>query len=241
MAVLVDDDGSDNRIEADRASIRGDVDVELRGRRNLILIGDGLQTDHSLRIRVHGDDNVVTLGEGIYFLGARETFVQRSRIVVFGNRNRVAMGRGCSGSFGMRINADDAEVTLGEHCTAIMARIQVLEQASIALGDDCMLSADVVFQVSDGHPIFDRATGARINPAQDIRIGDHVWLGVGVRILKGADVGSGSVIGAESVVTQSITANCIAAGVPARVVRENIEWRRNERQFCASAKGTLDR
>lgn len=52
-----------------------------------------------------------------------------------------------------------------------------------------------------------------------IVIGDDVWLGYGVILLDGAEVGDGAVIGAGSVVTGRVPANAIAAGVPARVLR----------------------
>jgi maltose O-acetyltransferase len=47
-----------------------------------------------------------------------------------------------------------------------------------------------------------------------------VWIGMGSLVLKGASVGDNSIIGAGSVVVGHIPANVIAAGVPARVVRQ---------------------
>ena len=52
-----------------------------------------------------------------------------------------------------------------------------------------------------------------------ILVGDDVWLGYGVILLDGAEIGDGAAIGAGSVVTGRIPANAIAAGVPARVLR----------------------
>jgi len=50
-------------------------------------------------------------------------------------------------------------------------------------------------------------------------IEDNVWLGRGAAVMPGVTIGSGSVIGANSVVTKDIPKNSFAAGVPARVVR----------------------
>jgi maltose O-acetyltransferase len=57
-----------------------------------------------------------------------------------------------------------------------------------------------------------------------VRIGNNVWIGTGVIIL-GANIGDGSIIGAGSVVTSEVPAKVVAAGNPARVVREDASWR----------------
>jgi acetyltransferase-like isoleucine patch superfamily enzyme len=52
------------------------------------------------------------------------------------------------------------------------------------------------------------------------RIGDWVWIGANVVILKGVVIGERTIVGAGSVVTKSLPADVIAAGVPARVIRQ---------------------
>ncbi|MGH2952821.1 MAG: acyltransferase [Solirubrobacterales bacterium] len=59
-----------------------------------------------------------------------------------------------------------------------------------------------------------------------VRIGDNVWFGVNCVVTGGVEIGDRAVIGANSVVTQSIPPNAIAAGAPAKVLRE-IEFRRS--------------
>ena len=56
-----------------------------------------------------------------------------------------------------------------------------------------------------------------------IIIGENVWIGMNVRICKGVTIGDNSIIGANSVVTKNIPANCIAVGIPAKVVKTEID------------------
>jgi galactoside O-acetyltransferase len=53
-----------------------------------------------------------------------------------------------------------------------------------------------------------------------VRIGDKVWIGFGASILKGVNVGEGSVVGAKAVVTRDVPPYTVVAGNPARVVRQ---------------------
>ena len=53
-----------------------------------------------------------------------------------------------------------------------------------------------------------------------VYIGENVWIGRNVCVMPGVTIGDGVVIGANSVVTHDIPAKCIAAGVPARIIKE---------------------
>ena len=53
-----------------------------------------------------------------------------------------------------------------------------------------------------------------------VRIGDKAWLGLRVIILKGVEIGEGAVVAAGSVVTKDVPSWTIAAGNPAKVIRE---------------------
>ena len=58
-------------------------------------------------------------------------------------------------------------------------------------------------------------------------LGDHVWIGCHVHLLHGADVGTGAVIGMDSLVLGKVPPCSVAAGKPARVIRTDTTWSRS--------------
>lgn len=111
-------------------------------------------------------------------------------------------------------------------------RIVLNPNTTLLIGNDCMFSWDVNMRSNDGHSIFDIASNKNINSSNNISrdrkivIGDHVWVGERAEILYNTQIGDGSVIGAMSLVKSRIPNNCIAAGIPARVIRKDIAWSR---------------
>lgn len=98
------------------------------------------------------------------------------------------------------------------------------EAFDISIGGRCLIAGETMLSVSDMHSILSIETGERLNPGGSIVLEEHVWLGAGCRVLKGVRIGTGSVIGIGAIVTTDIPANCVAAGVPARVVRSGVTW-----------------
>lgn len=91
----------------------------------------------------------------------------------------------------------------------------------ITIGDGTIISEDVTIRDSDNHEIIGNATPK----SAPIVIGDHVWIGMNATILKGVTIGNGSVIAANALVNKDIPDNCLAAGVPAKIIKANIEWK----------------
>lgn len=93
----------------------------------------------------------------------------------------------------------------------------------ITIGDDVAIARGVCIYDSDHHRLLH--CGEEKNLSAPVIIGNHVWIGVGAIILKGVRIGDGAVIAAGAVVTRDIPAGSLAAGNPARVIRENVEWK----------------
>ena len=90
------------------------------------------------------------------------------------------------------------------------------DQGGVTIGDGCLIGHQVVFATLD-HMLdpSDRASMV----AHPITVGRNVWIGSHATILSGVTIGDNSVIAAGAVVTTSVPANCVAAGVPARIIK----------------------
>lgn len=96
--------------------------------------------------------------------------------------------------------------------------LMALDVASITIGDDVQIGPNVQL-LTPTHPVEADLRLAKWEAARPITIGANVWLGGGVIVLAGVDIGENTVVGAGSVVTRSLPANVVAVGTPARVTR----------------------
>lgn len=119
------------------------------------------------------------------------------------------------------------EIRIGSGTTIEEANLAVAENSTkLIIGKDCMFSRGINIVTTDSHSIISLETRERTNPAKDVIIGNHVWLGNGVSINKGVTIGFDAIVAGHSIVTKSISSNCIAAGVPAKVVKTGVTWNR---------------
>lgn len=86
---------------------------------------------------------------------------------------------------------------------------------SITIKDNVQCGANTLITDGDWH-----MDDPRVGPPKDIIINNNVWLGYGVIVLKGIEIGENSIIGAGSIVASNIPANVIAAGNPCKVIKE---------------------
>lgn len=107
----------------------------------------------------------------------------------------------------------NAYVEIGDGCgfsgTVIGAGLH------IKLGKNVRCGANTLITDTDWHTD-DNRTGKD----KEIIIEDNVWLGYGVKVLKGVHIGKNTLVGANSVVTKDIPANVIAVGNPCRVIKQ---------------------
>jgi acetyltransferase-like isoleucine patch superfamily enzyme len=119
--------------------------------------------------------------------------------------------------------AAGANLSLGgkknANASGITCNLRIMIENSLTIGSDCIIAWDVFISDSNWHEI----TG--VKRSEPVCIGDHVWISHGVSILKGVLIPNGCIVGAKSLVTGIFkTKNTLIAGVPAKIIRNDVEW-----------------
>jgi acetyltransferase-like isoleucine patch superfamily enzyme len=97
----------------------------------------------------------------------------------------------------------------------------IVAAGQVQIGNSVLVGANAIIADTDFHPLSPaaRQESGQFGAIRPIVIEDNVFIGANAIVLKGVRVGTGSVIGAGSVVSSDIPANVIAAGNPARPLR----------------------
>lgn len=148
-------------------------------------------------------------------------------ITISGSNNTIYIDNRCvCNHASFWIEDDGNSIRLGEH-TALCGEIQLaaIEGTEIEIGKDCLFSSKIDIRTGDSHSLIQQGTRNRLNYSASIKIGDHVWIGTGVTVLKGTAIANNCMVGAASLLCKQYSnPNCVIAGVPAKEVKGNIDW-----------------
>lgn len=177
---------------------------------------------YKIKKHVKGEDNKLRIGKNVFLNNPTIRVIGNHNCIVFDDN--VTIGPKCS----FWCEGDNIEIHIGKGTSfTTVCHINAQENNSkIIIGEDCMFSNNIIVRTSDSHPIYDIKTGMRINPAKNIIIGRHVWIAPQTIIMKGVTIGEESIVGSRTIVTKDIPSHCLAVGTPAKVVKENILWTR---------------
>lgn len=192
----------------------------------------------------HDDGNALYLADGAFLpdktIELLTTYPVRDVLIAIGSPMRwlhslsvggddatVFIDQDCSMTAGDLYCGGGSRIVLHGPVTATRSAIvDARNGGSVVADPDQLWAANVYIATDDMHRLEDRTTGERLNPyGAHIRLGRHVWLGRDAVITGHSDVGEGAVVGQGSLVRgQKVPAHTAVAGVPARVVREDIAW-----------------
>lgn len=152
----------------------------------------------------------VTLGDSISVVGPGERILLSDDVVV---------ERHCRFSISQAPDAANASISVGPR-TLIGEGTHITAHGQLKIGSDVLIAArcyitEARHGTARGKPI--REQSQTFAP---ISVEDDVWIGTGAVITPGVTVGTGSIVGANAVVTHDVPPYTIVGGVPARVIAE---------------------
>jgi len=167
----------------------------------------------------------VKVGGNLYIRGLPHIISRTRGKVVIGDNckifssqysNPVGINHGCV----IRTLLPDASISIGHDVG--LSGATILARKNIIIGNHVLFGGNCTILDSDHHPL---GPEERLNnhskeiQSKSVVIGDNVWLGLNVIVLKGVTIGKNSVIAAGSVVVKDIPENVLAAGNPAKMIK----------------------
>lgn len=173
-----------------------------------------------IMLNLEGSGNVLIMGNKAR-LGA-------IRLDVMGKNNTIIIEDSVSYKRGhLRVVGDNQTFRIGKGTTIEKCYFLCTEDCNITVGENCMFSYEIVIRTTDAHSVLDLETRERINKAESISIGNHVWLGAEVMITKGVSLPDDCIVGARSICNRSVDEpHTVIAGIPAKIVKRGVTWDR---------------
>ena len=183
----------------------------------------------ALRIKLYPRINRMILkSHGVVFgkniqIPSKVLWLIRGARITIGDNFYLSSGNGVN-PIASNLQADvyvepGATLTIGNNVGMSSTRLWIHESAKI--GNNVKIGGCVLITDTDAHPMdyMARRSSNEGTKSAPVVIEDDVWVGAHCIILKGVTIGARSIIGAGSVVTKSIPADCVAAGNPCRVIK----------------------
>lgn len=164
--------------------------------------------------RIYGTPIVQRFAGSTITIGARTVLCSDSKYTALGVAKPVIL----------RTLSPAAQISIGDD-TGLSGTV-ICSVIGVTIGQRCLIGADVTIVDTNFHPIDGDVTQRRFasippgQPTDAVFIGNDVFIGAGVLVLPGVKIGDGAVIGARSVVTSNVPSRTVAAGIPAKVLRE---------------------
>jgi maltose O-acetyltransferase len=124
-----------------------------------------------------------------------------------------------NGEILIQARTPEAEIRIGSR-NVFNNNCAIYSNRSVTIGNECLIGDSVLIYDSDFHNLQPEIRRAPDFVSAPVVVGNNVWVGTRAIILKGVTIGDDAVIGAMSVVTNPVPSRCVAAGNPARVIRE---------------------
>ncbi len=170
------------------------------------------------------DSYVEFVGENNVLLFEADVILNKCSFTFKGNNSLVFI---CGSVEPISLNIQiytDSTVYVGDNLATNGAMSIIASEAChVFLGNECLISKSCSIRTGDAHRVYDITTGMRVNEGKSVFLGDHVWLGWGVNVLKGSRLYSGTFAGIGAVLTgKEYFSNTAYGGNPAKPIKRNV-------------------
>lgn len=209
--------------------------ISTNGYCNNITIGKNTFIHNSIKLK--GNEHILKIGNNCQFKPL-DCILETNSTLIIGDNVKIN---------GLHIYINSySSVYIGDFTTLETGRLRTGRNQEIIIGKDCMFSWDIVFLAHDGHLIW-TTDGECINNTlgqkrTSIILGNHIWVGGETAILPNTKIGDGSICGYRSLVKGNYPNNCIICGSPAKIIKKDIVWSRQNfsadenKDFCKIPK-----
>ncbi len=179
--------------------------------------------------KIVGDNNVIDISS------LKTKSPKKININIKGNNNKIIIKNLETGNIcidiGNYTGVNNSEVEIGDNFGCVRMKILAFQHNTpIKIGKNCMFSSGVTIRSGElPHVIYDLNTRENLDKTEGVFIGNHVWIGENVFVLKKAKIMDESIVGAMSVVTKAFEErHIVIAGNPAKICKRNILWGASE-------------
>ncbi len=109
--------------------------------------------------------------------------------------------------------------------TIVNGGSMIIALKNIEIGEGCLFANSVMVRDNDGHAIATDGKELQEMEPKDINIGNHCWFGQRSMVLKDVKIEDNVVVAAGAVVAKSVKSGSVVAGVPAKAIKEGVNWK----------------
>ncbi len=182
-----------------KSKLSKQYDINVTGKNNLFETDDNFIVD-DMHISIKGNNNTVKIGENGFVAESLEIYNTQ--------------------------NCQNGSIQIAKDVAFAKSTICLYDNNSfIKIGEDCIFAINTTIHAADGHAVYEEEK--LCNKAIGTEIGNHCWFGFNSSILKNSSIGNNCIVAAGAMVSGKFEENnCVLGGLPAKIIKRNVNWTR---------------
>lgn len=182
-----------------KSKLSKQYDINVTGKNNLFETDDNFIVD-DMHISIKGNNNTVKIGKNGFVAESLEIYNTQ--------------------------NCQNGSIQIAKDVAFAKSTICLYDNNSfIKIGEDCIFAINTTIHAADGHAVYEEEK--LCNKAIGTEIGNHCWFGFNSSILKNSSIGNNCIVAAGAMVSGKFEENnCVLGGLPAKIIKRNVNWTR---------------